>query len=165
MTEVIAEPQVERDAPRSVHLGAGRAAQLKPETRRLYAADWAAFALWCRTGDQTALPVEAATLAAYLQDQAVRLGPGALTRRLAAIAVPAHSICTRYVQCQRASWHWARTIRRRSPGSGSTGAPPKPCGMWLCSVRRRGERRRGGAGGAAAWEPRPLRPLAGIWPS
>ena len=26
---------------------------LKAETRRLYAADWAAFALWCRNGDQT----------------------------------------------------------------------------------------------------------------
>ena len=86
MTEVIAEPQVERDAPSSVHPAVGRAAQLKPETRRLYAADWGAFALWCRNGDQTALPVDAVTLAAYLQDQAVRLGPGALARRLAAIA-------------------------------------------------------------------------------
>ena len=58
---------------------------LKPETRRLYATDWAAFALWCRNGKQTALPADAATLAAYLQDQAARLGPGALARRLAAI--------------------------------------------------------------------------------
>ena len=60
-------------------------ALLKPETLRLYAADWAAFALWCRTGNETALPADATTLAAYLQDQAGRLGPGALARRLAAI--------------------------------------------------------------------------------
>ena len=85
MTRVIAQPQMERDVPGSVHLAAGRTAQLKPETRRLYAADWAAFALWCRNGNQTALPADAATLAAYLQDQAARLGPGALARRLAAI--------------------------------------------------------------------------------
>ena len=86
MTRVIAGPQMERDAPGAVPVPAGRTAQLKPETRRLYAADWAAFALWCRTGNETALPADAATLAAYLQDQAVRLGPGALARRLAAIA-------------------------------------------------------------------------------
>ena len=71
---------------------ASPAVVLKPETRRLYAADWAAFALWCRTGNQTALPADAATLAAYLQDQAARLGPGALARRLAAI-VDQHRRC------------------------------------------------------------------------
>ncbi len=54
---------------------------LKPETRRLYATDWVAFALWCRNGNQTALPADAATLAAYLQDQAIRLSPGTLARR------------------------------------------------------------------------------------
>ena len=86
MTEPMAESQMEPNAPSSVHLAVGRAAQLKPETRRLYATDWAAFTLWCRNNNQTALPVDAATLAAYLQDQAVRLGPGALARRLAAIA-------------------------------------------------------------------------------
>ena len=85
MTKVIAEPQVAWDAPSKVNLAVDRAAQLKPETRRLYAADWAAFALWCRNGNQTVLPADAATLTAFLQDQAARLGAGALARRLAAI--------------------------------------------------------------------------------
>ena len=44
MTEAIAKPQA-----------VGPATQLKAETRRLYAADWATVALWCRNGDQTAL--------------------------------------------------------------------------------------------------------------
>ncbi len=39
MTAVIAEPQVERGVLGSVHPAVGRAAQLKPETRRLYATD------------------------------------------------------------------------------------------------------------------------------
>ena len=86
MDAVTAEPQSERDL-RNPPAAADRVpALLKPETRRLYAGDWAAFALWCRNGDQAALPVDAATLAAYLQDHAVRLGPGALARRMAAIA-------------------------------------------------------------------------------
>ena len=86
MTAVMAEPQADRDAHRVNAPAASPAVVLKPETRRLYAVDWAAFSLWCRNGNQTALPADAATLAAYLQDQAVRLGPGALARRLAAIA-------------------------------------------------------------------------------
>ena len=85
MTGAMAEPLSEHDASGSSHVPGDRAAPLKPETRRLYATDWAAFALWCRNGNQTALPADAATLAAYLQDQAARLGPGALARRLAAI--------------------------------------------------------------------------------
>ena len=86
MTAATVEPQADRDAHRVNAPAASPAVVLKPETRRLYAADWVAFALWCRNGDQTTLPVDATTLAAYLQDQAARLGPGALARRLAAIA-------------------------------------------------------------------------------
>ena len=85
MTVATVEPQADWDADRVNAPAASPAVVLKPETRRLYAADWAAFALWCRNGDQTALPANAATQATYLQDQAVRLGPGALARRLAAI--------------------------------------------------------------------------------
>ena len=86
MTAATVEPQADRDAHRVNAPTTSPAIVLKPETRRLYAAASAAFALWCRTGNQTALPADAATLAAYLQDQAARLGPGALARRLAAIA-------------------------------------------------------------------------------
>ena len=68
MTEVVAEPPVGWGALSSGWLAAGRAAQLKPETRRLYAADWAAVALWCRNGEKTALPTDVSVLAAYLQD-------------------------------------------------------------------------------------------------
>ena len=85
MTAATAEPQNGHHISRVTVLADPASTVLKPETRRLYAADWAAFALWCRNGNQTALPADATTLAAYLQDQAARLGPGALARRLAAI--------------------------------------------------------------------------------
>ena len=57
-----------------------------PETLRLYAADWASFATWCRAREQTVLPADAATIAAYLQSSNDTLSIGALSRRLAAIA-------------------------------------------------------------------------------
>ena len=57
-----------------------------PETVRLYAADWAAFATWCRAREQSVLPADAATIAAYLQSSSDTLSIGALSRRLAAIA-------------------------------------------------------------------------------
>lgn len=56
------------------------------ETRRLYAADWAAFAAWCRERCHPALPASPATVAAYLGALSVTLKPGALARRAAAIA-------------------------------------------------------------------------------
>ena len=57
-----------------------------PETRRAYAADWAAFAAWGRRSGHPALPAAPATVCAYLDSLAGRLGPGALARRVAAIA-------------------------------------------------------------------------------
>lgn len=57
-----------------------------PQTVRLYAADWAAFATWCRAREQAELPADAATIAAYLQASTDTLSVGALSRRLAAIA-------------------------------------------------------------------------------
>ena len=56
-----------------------------PETVRLYAADWASFATWCRAQEQVALPATPATVVAYLQEAAGRLGDSALSRRVAAI--------------------------------------------------------------------------------
>ncbi len=56
------------------------------ETRRLYAADWAAFAAWCRAACLAALPALPATVAAYLGSMSATLKPGALARRAAAIA-------------------------------------------------------------------------------
>ena len=56
------------------------------ETRRLYAADWAAFAAWCRTAGVAALPASPTTVAAYLGSLSATLRPGALARRATAIA-------------------------------------------------------------------------------
>jgi len=56
------------------------------ETRRLYAADWAAFAAWCRGRRHAALPASPATVAAYLGSLSATLKSGALARRAAAIA-------------------------------------------------------------------------------
>ena len=56
------------------------------ETRRLYAADWKAFVLWCLQHRYEALPAEPTAIAAYLASLSPTLGPGALGRRAAAIA-------------------------------------------------------------------------------
>jgi len=56
------------------------------ETRRLYAADWAAFAAWCRERRLAALPAQPNTVAAYLGSLSATLKHGALARRAAAIA-------------------------------------------------------------------------------
>ena len=56
------------------------------ETRRLYAADWAAFAAWCRAAGLAALPASPATVATYLESLSTTLKPGALARRAAAVA-------------------------------------------------------------------------------
>ena len=58
---------------------------LSDRTVRFYAADWAAFAAWCRDAGLVALPAEAATLAAYLTVASARLSPGAIARHLTAI--------------------------------------------------------------------------------
>jgi integrase len=52
----------------------------------LYAGDWAAFVAWCHAAGATPLPADPATIAAYLSAAASTLGPGAMARRLAAIA-------------------------------------------------------------------------------
>ncbi|MGI4943982.1 MAG: hypothetical protein ACRYHQ_26070 [Janthinobacterium lividum] len=56
------------------------------ETRRLYAADWGAFAVWCAQKRQAALPAAPASVATYLTSLSTTLGLGALARRSAAIA-------------------------------------------------------------------------------
>lgn len=55
------------------------------ETLRLYAADWRAFAAWCRRMGCAPLPASPATLAAYLLAVAPGLSRGALGRRRAAV--------------------------------------------------------------------------------
>ena len=63
-----------------------RAAPHAAATRRLYAADWAGFATWCRERRLGVLPASPATVVAYLGSLAPTLSHGALTRRAAAIA-------------------------------------------------------------------------------
>jgi site-specific recombinase XerC len=57
-----------------------------PETRRLYARDWAAFETWCAATRQTALPASAATVAAFLAEAVPGRSVGTLARRVSAIA-------------------------------------------------------------------------------
>lgn len=58
-----------------------------PETARLYALDWQAFAAWCQTAGLAALPTAPPTVAAFLAAAgAGKCGAGALGRRAAAIA-------------------------------------------------------------------------------
>jgi hypothetical protein len=56
------------------------------ETRRLYASDWAAFAVWCRAEGRSACPAEPGTVTAYAQTLVPAYSYGALARRVAAIA-------------------------------------------------------------------------------
>jgi len=60
-------------------------AEPAPETARLYAAEWARFAAWCRQARRVPLPASSATLAAHLAAAAPGLSRGALGRRRAAI--------------------------------------------------------------------------------
>jgi hypothetical protein len=62
------------------------------DMRRLYQADWVAFETWCTTAGRTALPADAATLAAFLTEAAATQSGSALTRRASAVA-------TRHRQC------------------------------------------------------------------
>lgn len=55
------------------------------ETRRLYAADWAAFAAWGRARQLSVLPTQSETVAVYLASLSAALSYGALARRVAAI--------------------------------------------------------------------------------
>ena len=64
---------------------AGLAQVLAPETARLYAMDWKAFAAWCKAADLAALPAAPATVAAFLTEAGKTVGAGALGRRAAAI--------------------------------------------------------------------------------
>ncbi len=59
---------------------------LSARTLQFYANDWAAFVAWCRAAGAVPLPADATTVAAYLKAESSRLSPGALARRLAAIA-------------------------------------------------------------------------------
>ncbi len=59
---------------------------LSARTLQFYADDWAAFVAWCRAAGAVPLPADATTVAAYLKAESSRLSPGALARRLAAIA-------------------------------------------------------------------------------
>ena len=63
-----------------------RAVSQAAETRRLYAADWAAFVTWCRERRHAALPASPAAVAAYLGSLSATLKHGAIARRAAAIA-------------------------------------------------------------------------------
>lgn len=57
-----------------------------PATLRAYAADWRAFAAWCREADLPALPAQPATVAMFVAAQAgTGLKPATLARRVVAI--------------------------------------------------------------------------------
>jgi hypothetical protein len=115
-----------------------------PETRRLYASDWADFASWCRAAGAAALPADPATVAAYLSSLAPTHGYGALARRLAAIAgrhrqggVPPPQILPHATALLRA---------RRAQAKGSRMPAPSPDQLTryatLCTGDRTGQRDR-----------------------
>jgi hypothetical protein len=81
-----ADPPAAPSRACSVARGAARQRVTSPETRRLYAADWAAFEDWCRQAERVWLPADAAAVADFLTDAAATLSAGALGRRAAAIA-------------------------------------------------------------------------------
>ncbi len=91
-----------------------------PETRRLYAADWADFCQWCRAERLASLPAAADTLAAYLLARAPSLGRAALARRRAAIAA-AHREAAHPAPVLDAAAR--RTLRRaRAPAASRPGS-------------------------------------------
>ncbi len=55
-------------------------------TRRAYAADWAAFSEWCRIKRVAALPADPRVVAAFVADESQRVRPASIRRRLASIA-------------------------------------------------------------------------------
>ncbi len=59
---------------------------LSARTVQFYARDWVGFVAWCRAAGADPLPVEPGMLATYLTEVSLRLSPGAVARRLAAIA-------------------------------------------------------------------------------
>lgn len=66
--------------------GVGRPrAVRRPETVRLYAAEWSAFVAWCRVAKRPSLPADAETLAAYLLAVAPGASRGTVGRKRAAI--------------------------------------------------------------------------------
>ncbi len=82
------DAQSETAAESGLHVARGAldaAKALAPETTRLYASGWAAFATWCRAARVSPLPAEPQTVAAYLATLG-HLSPGAAARRLAAIS-------------------------------------------------------------------------------
>lgn len=99
--------------------------RLSAETVRLYASDWADFRAWCQGRGRESLPAEAATVTAYLRD-AVRLGPGALARRLAAIA-------ERHRRCGLAPPSRDPTLRILLRDAGHAAPPCRP--PWLAAAR------------------------------
>ena len=82
----IAGAPITANRPDTVPGAATRPRAASPETRRLYAADWAAFEDWCRQAGRIWLPADAATVADFLTDAAATISAGALGRRAAAIA-------------------------------------------------------------------------------
>ena len=130
--------------------GAGRRRRPSAaETKRLYAADWAAFEAWCAAAGACPLPAAAATVAAFLQDAAATRRAGALARRASAIAdkhrqrgfscAPTRDPAVRAVL--RAARHNAP--ERRGPGPRPAPAPAQLRRMAAaCPGDRRGVRDR-----------------------
>ena len=75
-----------RASPAAVPAAPATSRVLSARTVAFYARDWGGFLAWCRRAGAVPLPAPAPLVAAYLTAEAIRLSPGALARRLAAIA-------------------------------------------------------------------------------
>ena len=74
------------DLRQAAEKAADYARQSVPEnTRRAYASDWKAFADWCEGRSVSAIPADPRVIASFIAQQADRLRPATLRRRLAAI--------------------------------------------------------------------------------
>lgn len=75
------------DLAQAAQRAAAFVAQSVPEnTRRAYAADWGVFTNWCRKNRVESMPADPRIVAAFCAEEAKRLKPSSIRRRLAAIA-------------------------------------------------------------------------------
>ncbi len=155
------ERQVAIEGAAAVHIvvpktGRAPATKSRPravETRRLYAADWAGFAAWCRQHQQHWLPAVSETVAAYLASLSTSLAPGALARRAAAIS-DRHHRAGHVSPCAdeevRAVLRAARAARRSAAAAEGEAAGPVAVGRSRASTARPSAFRRGSTARSAA---------------
>ncbi len=118
-------PSLDKEAAKPVPSGAP-ADPIAPlhaaKTRQLYAADWAAFAAWCRRRGTQALPAAPGHVLAYLATltgtgRPHGLGPGALARRVVALGAMHRRHGHKPPGSDPAVRAWLRALRTARPAA------------------------------------------------